>query len=202
MKIICVGRNYPEHIEELKNATPKSPIVFIKPDNAVLRNNEDFYYPTFSQNIHYEVELLVKFHKKGKNIQAKYANKYYNQIALGIDFTARDIQNELKAKGYPWEIAKGFDSSAVLGKWRDVGHFDMQNIQFSLHKNGEVVQNGNSKNMLFGIDEIIAYVSQFFMLKIGDVLFTGTPSGVGSIQIGDRLTGYLQGEKNFEINIK
>ena len=202
MKIICVGRNYPKHILELNNARSKDPFVFIKPDNAVLRNNEDFYYPDFSNEIHYEVELIIKFHKKGKNIDAKFAHKYYNQIGLGIDFTARDLQNQLKSKGLPWELAKGFDSSAVFGKWLDISSFNLRDLHFSLEKNGQEVQRGHTKDMIFGVDQLIAFVSQFFMIKIGDVLFTGTPSGVGPIEIGDELTGYIGGEKNFNFKIK
>ncbi|PZD77280.1 fumarylacetoacetate hydrolase family protein [Mesonia sp. K7] len=204
MKIICVGRNYAKHIEELANEKPENPVLFMKPDTSVLLKKQPFFIPDFSNDVHYEVEVLVRIHKIGKYIQPKFAHKYYNQIGLGIDFTARDLQNELKAKGLPWEKAKGFDGSAVISeKWIDKDNFeDIQQLDFSLQKNGEVVQNANTSLMLWKIDELISYISQFFMLKIGDIIFTGTPSGVGKIQENDILEGYIENQKMFQIKVK
>jgi len=203
MKIICIGRNYTDHIKELNNVRPTDPVVFIKPDSAVLPKDQDFYIPEFSQEIHYEVEVLVKIKKVGKHINAKFAHTYYDEIGLGIDFTARDLQSELKQKGLPWEKAKGFDGAAVVGEWRPKSMYnDINAINFSLLKNDEVVQKGNTKLMLWKIDELIAYVSQYFMLKKGDIIFTGTPSGVGKIKANDYLSGVLEGEKLFTVKIK
>ncbi|MFS4417648.1 fumarylacetoacetate hydrolase family protein [Maribacter sp. 2307ULW6-5] len=203
MKIICIGRNYVEHIEELNNERPKAPVIFIKPDSAVLPKEQDFYIPDFSNDIHYEVEVLVKIKKVGKHIAAKFAHKYYDEIGLGIDFTARDLQSELKGKGLPWEKAKGFDGAAVIGKWLPKERFsDLGNLNFSLKKNDVTVQEGNTGAMLYGIDDIIAYVSQFFTLKKGDVLFTGTPKGVGRVVANDYLSGSLENETLFTVNIK
>lgn len=204
MKIICIGRNYAEHIEELNNERPTEPVIFLKPDTAVLLKKHPFFIPDFSQDVHYEVELLVKINKVGKYIQPKFAHKYYEEIGLGIDFTARDLQTQLKEKGLPWEKAKAFDGSAVIGeKWFSKNQFqDIQDINFSLKKNGEEVQKGNTKLMLHQIDEIIGYVSQFFTLKIGDVIFTGTPKGVGSVKTNDVLNGYLEKESVFQIKVK
>lgn len=203
MKIICIGRNYVDHIKELSNERPEDPVVFIKPDSAVLPKEQDFYIPGFSSDVHYEVEVLVKIKKVGKHIEEKFAGNYYDEVGLGIDFTARDVQSYLKSKGLPWEKAKGFDGSAVIGNWLPKTKFkDLNNLNFSLSKNGELVQQGNTSLMLWKIDEIIAYVSKYFMLKKGDVIFTGTPAGVGKISPNDYLSGSLEGEEVFQVNIK
>jgi len=203
MKIICIGRNYAKHIEELQNEKPEHPVVFLKPDSAILTKNQPFFIPPFSNNVHYEVEVLVKINKVGKYIDQKFAHKYYDEIGLGIDFTARDIQDACKDKGLPWEKAKAFDGSAVIGKFlpkESIG--DLQNLKFTLHKNNEMVQYGNTNAMLWKIDELIAYVSQFFTLKKGDVLFTGTPAGVGKVQENDVLIGAILEKELFKIKIK
>ncbi len=203
MKIICIGRNYTEHIKELANERPEEPVVFIKPDSSVLPKEQDFYIPDFTQNVHYEVEVLVKICKVGKHIDERFAHKYYDEIGLGIDFTARDLQSELKEKGLPWEKAKGFDGSAVIGKWLPKADFkDLNKLNFSLIRNNELVQEGNTSFMLWKIDELIAYVSKFFTLKKGDILFTGTPAGVGKITTNDYLSGKLEGQELFSIKIK
>ena len=203
MKIICIGRNYAKHIEELANEKPKNPVIFLKPDSAILVKNQPFFIPPFSNDIHYEVEILVKINKVGKHIDEKFAHKYYDEIGLGIDFTARDIQAVCKEKGLPWEKAKAFDGSAVIGEFlpkESLGN--LNNLAFTLHKNGELVQDGNTNAMLWKIDELISYVSQFFTLKKGDVLFTGTPAGVGKVSENDVLTGKIQDQKIFSIKIK
>ncbi|MEN8929253.1 MAG: fumarylacetoacetate hydrolase family protein [Flavobacteriales bacterium] len=204
MKIICIGRNYSEHAKEMGSETPKEPMYFLKPDSAILPKKAPFYIPSFTSDLHFEIELLVKIHKVGKHIEERFSHSYYDKIGLGIDFTARDIQKECKSKGLPWEKAKGFDGSAVIGsKFIDKSEFDsVQGISFSLNKNGEQVQVGNSKDMIFNIDKIISYVSQFMTLKIGDIIYTGTPSGVGPVKIGDKLEGFLEGEKLIDLNIK
>ena len=203
MKIICIGRNYAKHIEELENEQPAEPVVFLKPDSAILPKNHPFYIPTFSDDIHYEVELLIKINRLGKHIAPKFAHKYYKEIGLGIDFTARDLQAKLKQKGLPWEKAKGFDGSAIIGDFVPKEEFaDLSNLSFSLEKNEQVVQEGNTSSMLWKIDELIAYVSQFMTLKIGDIIFTGTPSGVGKVAPDDKLTGKIEGNTFFETNIK
>ena len=202
MKIICIGRNYTKHIEELDNEKPKEPVIFMKPDSAVLLKNNPFIIPPFSQDIHYEVEILVKINRIGKFIDQKFAHKYYDEIGLGIDFTARDLQSKLKEKGLPWEKAKAFDGSAVIGKFYNKSALDLENIKFQLLKNGQVVQDGESSHMLWKIDELIAYVSQYFTLKIGDVIFTGTPAGVGPVEPNDQLKGMLEGKEMFQIKIK
>lgn len=203
MKLICIGRNYVDHIEELNNERPEEPVVFIKPDSAILPKEQDFYIPEFSNDVHHEVEVLVKIKKVGKHIAREFAHKYYDEIGLGIDFTARDLQAKLKAKGLPWEKAKGFDGAAVVGNWLPKSRFEnVDNLDFSLSKNGETVQKGNTALMLWKIDEIIAHVSTYFMLKKGDILFTGTPAGVGKVSPNDYLSGMLEGEKLFEINVK
>jgi len=202
MKIICIGRNYAEHAKELQNEIPDEPVIFIKPDTAVLRNNSPFYIPDFSKDVHHEVELFVKITKVGKSIPLQFASTYYNQIGLGIDFTARDLQTNLKAKGLPWEKAKGFDYSAVIGKLYAKENFDIHNIDFTLVKNGETIQSGNSSQMLFGVDSIISYVSQFFTLKIGDLIFTGTPPGVGPVKKGDCLEGFIGESSAFQCEVK
>ena len=203
MKIICIGRNYAAHIAELQNEKPTEPVIFMKPDSAILPNHNPFYIPEFSDDIHYEVEILVKINRLGKHIEPKFAPKYYEEIGLGIDFTARDLQSKLKEKGLPWEKAKAFDGSAVIGEFVPKSNFkDLNNIAFSLQKNSEVVQNGNTALMLWKIDELIAYVSQFFTLKIGDIIFTGTPAGVGKVNENDVLTGFIENQQLFEITIK
>ncbi|MGJ8659805.1 fumarylacetoacetate hydrolase family protein [Cellulophaga fucicola] len=203
MKIICIGRNYTDHIKELDNERPTDPVVFIKPDSAVLPKEQDFYIPEFSEDIHYEVEVLVKIKKVGKHIDKNFAANYYDEIGLGIDFTARDLQSKLKEKGLPWEKAKGFDGAAVIGKWLPKSKFQsVDNINFSLLKNEEIVQKGNTNLMLWKIDELISYVSQYFTLKKGDIIFTGTPAGVGRVDVNDYLCGTLEDEQMFTLNIK
>jgi len=203
MKIICIGRNYAKHIEELANEKPENPVVFLKPDSAILVKKQPFFIPPFSNDIHYEVEVLIKINKVGKYIEEKFAHKYYDEIGLGIDFTARDIQDKCKEKGLPWEKAKAFDGSAVIGKFIQKENLgDLTNLQFSLHKNNELVQDGNTNAMLWKIDELIAYVSQFFTLKKGDVLFTGTPAGVGRVVENDILVGRIEEQELFSIKVK
>lgn len=203
MKLICIGRNYVDHINELSNERPDEPVVFIKPDSAILPKEQDFYIPEFSEDVHYEVEVLVKIKKVGKHISKEFAHKYYDEVGLGIDFTARDLQSKLKSKGLPWEKAKGFDGAAVIGKWLPKKKFDdLDNLNFTLSKNSETVQNGNTSLMLWKIDEIIAYVSKYFMLKKGDIIFTGTPAGVGKVSPNDYLVGTLEGEQLFDINVR
>lgn len=203
MKIICVGRNYAAHIDELNNARPDEPVIFIKPDTAIAQSNLPFFIPEFSNDVHHEVEVLVKINRIGKHIQSKFAHKYYDEIGLGIDFTARDVQQKLKSKGLPWEKAKAFDGSAIVGQWFAKSSFnDLKKLPFSLQKNGEVVQEADTSLMLWGIDEIIAHVSQYFTLKIGDIIFTGTPAGVSSVSKNDRLEGYLNNQKAFSITVK
>ncbi|MFY9151010.1 MAG: fumarylacetoacetate hydrolase family protein [Prolixibacteraceae bacterium] len=204
MKIICIGRNYVAHANELNNEIPDEPVLFLKPDSALLRNNEPFYIPDWSNDLHHEVELIVKICKVGKNIEKKFAHRYYKEIGLGIDFTARDLQNELKDKGLPWEKSKAFDHSAVVCReFVPVDSFANRNaIQFRLEINGKTVQEGNTELMIFPVDEIIAHVSKYFTLKIGDLIYTGTPAGVGPVKIGDHLEGYLEGEKMFDFLVK
>ncbi len=203
MKIICIGRNYAAHIEELSNERTDEPVVFIKPDSAVLPKEQDFFIPEFSRDIHYEVELLVKIKKVGKHIDPRFAHKYYDEIGLGIDFTARDLQGKLKEKGLPWEKAKGFDGAAVIGKWVPKTNYpDINDLHFALYKNGEQVQQGHTANMLWKVDELIGYVSTFFTLKKGDLIFTGTPAGVGKIQANDYLSGTLEDEEMFSLKIQ
>ncbi len=203
MKLICIGRNYAAHIDELQNERPSEPVVFIKPDSAVLPKEQDFFIPEFSEDVHYEVEVLVKIKKVGKHISKKFAHTYYDEIGLGIDFTARDLQSKLKAKGLPWEKAKGFDGAAVIGKWMPKETYEsMDKLRFSLLKNGENVQIGDTSLMLWKIDELISYVSTYFMLKKGDILFTGTPAGVGKVSPNDYLSGILEGEEMFAINVR
>lgn len=200
MKIICIGRNYAEHAKELNNAVSASPVVFLKPKSSLLQGTT-FYYPEFTKDLHYECEVVVKICKNGKHIKEKFAKNYYQQITVGIDFTARDLQQQQKEKGLPWEIAKAFDGSAVVGKFIDIPA-DVQAVNFSLHKNNLLVQEGHTKDMLFTIDYIIAYVSQFFSLHTGDLIFTGTPAGVGPVSIGDQLKGAIEQEPLFEMHIK
>ncbi len=203
MKLICIGRNYAAHIDELQNERPKDPIVFIKPDSAVLPKEQDFYIPEFSDDVHHEVEVLVKIKKVGKHIARDFAHRYYDEVSLGIDFTARDLQSQLKAKGLPWEKAKGFDGAAVIGKWIDKNKYEnLDKLGFSLLKNGEIVQNGHTSLMLWKIDELISYVSTYFTLKKGDVIFTGTPAGVGRVTANDYLQGRIGDEEFFTINVR
>ena len=203
MKLICIGRNYAQHISELKSEKPTDPVIFLKPDTAILLKKQPFFIPDFSNEVHHEVEVLVKINRVGKYIDSKFAHKYYEQIALGIDFTARDLQQQLKQKGLPWEISKAFDGSAVIGKWVSKSSFENLNkLPFSLLKNNETVQSATTEDMLWGIDEIIAYVSKFFTLKIGDIIFTGTPSGVGKVESNDSLKGYIGDDEFFSIKVK
>ena len=203
MKLICIGRNYTEHIKELENEKPTDPVVFMKPDTAILLKKQPFFIPDFSDDVHHEVEILVKINKVGKHIDKKFAHKYYDEIGLGIDFTARDLQSQLKEKGLPWEKAKAFDGAAVIGKWLPKTNFkNVDNIQFKLYKNDEVVQDGNTNLMLWKIDELIEYVSKYFTLKIGDIIFTGTPAGVGKVVANDKLKGYIENEELFSITVK
>lgn len=202
MKIICIGRNYAKHIEELANEKPENPVVFLKPDSAILPKKMPFFIPTFSNEIHYEAEVLVKINKVGKHISSKFAHKYYDTVGLGIDFTARDVQVKCKEKGLPWEKAKAFDGSAIVGEFYPKEEFDLENLSFQLQKNDEIVQDGNTASMLWKIDELISYVSQYFTLKKGDIIFTGTPAGVGKVEENDVLTGILAGKQAFEIKVK
>ena len=203
MKIICIGRNYPQHAEELSNKKPESPVIFIKPDTAILQRRLPFYIPPFSNLIHYEVEVLVRINRIGKYIEEKFAHKYYQEIGLGIDFTARDLQQNLKEKGLPWEKAKAFDGSALIGNWFNKNNFsDLNQLDFELVKNSETVQEGNTSQMIWSIDTLINEVSRFFTLKIGDIIFTGTPAGVGPVVENDVLEGYLEGKKAFTLKIK
>lgn len=203
MKLICIGRNYAQHIVELQNEKPKEPVVFQKPDTAILLKKQPFFIPDFSNDVHYEVEVLIKINRVGKYIDKKFAHKYYNEIGLGIDFTARDLQKQLKEKGLPWEKAKAFDGSAVVGKWIAKTEIqDLNNFNFSLEKNGNIVQQGNTSHMLWKIDEIIEYISKYFTLKIGDIIFTGTPAGVGRVVANDKLKGFIENREMFSITVK
>ena len=203
MKIICIGRNFIKHAKELGNSVPKEPLFFLKPDTAIQPKGHPFFIPEFSDEIHYETELVIKINKTGKHIEERFAHKYYSQIGLGIDFTARDIQQECKKKGLPWEKAKGFDGSAQISKvFIDKSNLDLENISFKLEKNGEIVQNGNSKDMLFHFDKIIYYISKFYTLKIGDLIYTGTPAGVGKVTPGDVLIGYIEEKEMLKVLVK
>ena len=202
MKIICIGRNYAKHIEELANERPDNPVVFLKPDSAILPNKNPFFIPPFSNDVHYEVEVLIKINKVGKHIASRFAHKYYDEIGLGIDVTARDVQQQCKEKGLPWEKAKAFDGSAVIGNFYNKKDFNLENLSFQLFKNNEIVQDGNTQSMLWKIDELISYVSQYFTLKKGDIIFTGTPAGVGKVSENDVLLGQIEGLKAFEIRVK
>jgi acylpyruvate hydrolase len=202
MKILAIGRNYADHISELNNETPDAPVIFLKPDTAILKDNEAFYYPPFSQDVHHEIEILVKISKIGKNIEERFAHKYYQEIGLGVDFTARDVQTKLKAKGLPWELAKAFDGSAPISNFVDKEGFDLKNLDFSLDVNNERKQTGNTALMLNTIDAIIAFVSQYFTLKVGDIIFTGTPAGVGPVKIGDKLVGKIQNTVFLDFEVK
>jgi 2-keto-4-pentenoate hydratase/2-oxohepta-3-ene-1,7-dioic acid hydratase in catechol pathway len=192
MKIICIGRNYAMHAKELNNPIPDEPVVFMKPDSAILQTGKPFFIPDFSEDVHHELEIVVRICKVGKHIKKKFAHKYYNEITVGIDFTARDLQSKLKSKGLPWEKAKAFDGSAPTGKFISIEDIsDIQNIDFKLEKNGDIIQYGNTKDMMFPVDELIEQVSKYFTLKIGDLIFTGTPAGVGPVKIGDELIAYI-----------
>ncbi len=203
MKIFCIGRNYVAHAKELGNDVPDEPVIFMKPKSALLQAHTPFYYPEFSNELHYEAELVLRICKNGKYIQDRFANKYYNAVTVGIDFTARDIQNDLKSKGLPWEKAKAWDNSAVIGKWIELKpEINKSDINFCLYKNKELVQQGNSGNMIFSFDQIIAHISNYFSLNIGDLVFTGTPAGVGECVVGDDLEGFIEDESMFELSIK
>jgi 2-keto-4-pentenoate hydratase/2-oxohepta-3-ene-1,7-dioic acid hydratase in catechol pathway len=203
MKIICIGRNYVNHIEELKNERPTEPVIFMKPDSAVLLKQHPFVIPDFSQDIHHEIEIIVRINKVGKHIDVKFAHKYYDEISVGIDFTARDVQEQLKIKGLPWEKAKSFDGSAVIGEFLPKNKFNsLENITFELTNNNKSVQKSNSSHMLWKIDELISFISRYFTLKIGDIIFTGTPEGVAVVRPDDVLEGFLEGHKLFRIQIK
>jgi acylpyruvate hydrolase len=203
MKIICIGRNYAEHAKEMNAPMPVVPVFFMKPDTAILKSGNAFYYPDFTEDLHYECELVVRIDKAGKHISPEFAHKYYNSVSLGIDFTARDLQQKCKEQGLPWEIAKSFEHSAPLSDiWIDKNLIDWENCFFELKKNDTIVQTGQTKDMIFSIDQIIAYISRFMTLKTGDLIFTGTPSGVGPVKIGDRLTGYLNQSEMFTFDIK
>ena len=203
MKIICIGRNYVEHAKELGNDIPDEPVIFMKPKSAIIQPHTPFYYPEFTNELHYECELVLRISKNGKYIQERHASNYYNGITVGIDFTARDIQDELKKKGLPWEKAKAFDNSAAIGKFIDIKpDFNKKNINFSFFKNGEKVQQGNSGNMIFSIDKLIANISMYFSLNIGDYIFTGTPAGVGECVVGDELEAFLENESFLKMEVK
>lgn len=202
MKILAVGRNYLEHIKELGNQTPEEPVIFSKPETAVLRNNEPFYYPDFSQDVHHELEIVLKISKPGKNIEEKFAHKYYDEIGLGIDFTARDLQSKLKAKGLPWDLAKGFNDSAPVSEFVKKENYDLKNLNFNLDINGERKQTGNTSLMIYSFDYLVAFVSRYFTLKTGDLIFTGTPAGVGPVKPGDRLTGRLEDRVLLDFEVK
>ena len=203
MKIFCVGRNYADHAKELQNEVPDEPVIFMKPKSALLQPHTPFYYPEFTNELHYECELVLRIAKNGKYIQEKFANKYYDAVSVGIDFTARDIQNELKQKGLPWERAKAWDNSAVVGKWVPVAGLKNKNaVNFALYKNKELVQQGASDEMLFSFDYIVSYISNFFSINIGDLIFTGTPAGVGEAVVGDELEGFMEDQSLFAMEVK
>lgn len=203
MKIICIGRNYAEHIAELENEKPAEPVIFLKPDTAILLKKQPFFIPDFSNDIHYELEILVKINRIGKHIDKKFAHKYYSEIGLGIDFTARDLQAQLKEKGLPWDKAKSFDGAAVIGDWMPIEDIqDVNAVEFSLKKNENIVQVGNTAQMLWKIDELIEFISKYFTLKIGDIIFTGTPAGVGRVDANDKLTGFMKNKQMFSITVK
>jgi len=202
MKILCVGRNYSEHAKELGNAVPENPVIFSKPDTALIKNGEPFYIPDFSNDVHHEIELVIKINKVGKKIQEKFARNYFSEIGLGIDFTARDKQNELKAKGLPWELAKAFDGSAPIGNFINIENIDLKKIDFSLQKNGQLVQQGNTSQMIFSFEQIVSFVSQYFTLKVGDLIYTGTPAGVSQVNIGDHLEGFIGNESMLICEVK
>lgn len=203
MKVICIGRNYLDHVKEMNATKPSEPVFFMKPDTSIVTRNRPFFYPSFSKEVHYECELVIKICKVGKNIQPKFAGSYFQEIGIGLDFTARDLQDECKKKGLPWLVAKGFDQAAPLGKFLPKSTFpDLQKIHFHLNLNGKTVQQGNSADMIFSFEELISHVSKYITLKMGDLIYTGTPVGVGPIQIGDRLEAFIEGEKLLKCDIK
>ena len=203
MKIFCVGRNYAEHAKELGNAVPEEPVIFMKPKSALLQPHTPFYYPEFTNELHYECELVLRISKNGKYIQEKFANKYYDAVTVGIDFTARDIQAELKSKGLPWEKAKAWDNSAVIGKWIPITELkNKKEVHFALYKNKELVQQGNSKEMIYDFDYLVSYISNYFSINIGDLIFTGTPKGVGEIVVGDEIEGFMEDESLLTMDVK
>ena len=203
MKIFCIGRNYVAHAKEMGNEIPDEPVIFMKPKSALLQSHTPFYYPEFTNELHYEIELVLRVSKNGKYIQEKFANKYYNAVTAGIDFTARDIQEDLKAKGLPWEKAKAFDNSAVIGKWIDLTpETNKKDINFCLYKNKQLVQQGNSSQMIFNFDQVVAHISNYFSLNIGDLIFTGTPAGVGECVVGDELEAFIEDDSMMELGIK
>ncbi|MBS1587022.1 MAG: fumarylacetoacetate hydrolase family protein [Bacteroidetes bacterium] len=203
MKIICIGRNYSEHAKELNNEVPEEPVLFMKPKNALLLPEKPLYYPEFTDDLHYECEVVVRICKNGKYIQEKFAKKYYNEVTVGLDFTARDLQQKQKSKGLPWEVAKAFDSSAAVGRFVPITpEMDLQKLDFELKLNESTVQHGNTKDMIFSINKLIEYASRYFTLNIGDLVFTGTPAGVGPVSVYDHLDGYLQGEKLLDLDIR
>ena len=202
MKIFCIGRNYAEHVKELNNAVPTKPLIFMKPPTALLLENKPLFYPDFTKNLHYEVEVVLRICKNGKAIQPEFANRYYDKIALGIDFTARDVQDDLKSKGQPWELAKAFDNSAVLSAFVDLKDFNAANIKFFMTKNGETVQSGTTQDLIFSFDTVVSFISQYFTLQQGDLIYTGTPAGVGPVKVGDKLEGFLEGKSMFICEIK
>jgi acylpyruvate hydrolase len=203
MKIICIGRNYVDHAIELNNEVPTEPVIFIKPKTAILMPGKPLFYPEFTDELQYECELIIRIHKNGKYVPEKHAKKYYDAVSLGIDFTARDLQRKLQKKGHPWELAKSFDGSAAIGDFIEIkDNMDLQNLEFYMEQNGKKVQSGNTKDMVFTINKIVAYVSQYFTLNIGDIIFTGTPAGVGPVAIEDSLKGFLLGKQVFDVSIK
>ena len=203
MKLICIGKNYLKHIHELNSKKEDDPVIFLKPDTSVIQKKQPFFIPEFSNDIHYEVEIILKFNRVGKHIEPKFSKKYFDKISLGIDFTARDLQRKFKENGLPWDIAKGFDNSAMIGDWLSVDLFnDIDNINFRLEKNGEIVQKSNSSNMIWKIDQLISIASTFFTIKIGDIMFTGTPEGVGKVVENDLLEGYIDDKKVFSVRVK
>jgi len=203
MKLICIGKNYLKHIQELNSKKEDDPVIFLKPDTSIIQKKQPFLIPEFSNEIHYEVEIIIRFNRLGKHIQSKFARKYFDAISLGIDFTARDFQRKFKENGLPWDIAKGFDNSALIGEWLNTNLFeDINNINFRLEKNGEVVQSSNSSNMIWKIDELISKASTYFTIKIGDIMFTGTPEGVGKVNENDVLEGYIDEKKVFSVRVK
>jgi len=203
MKLICIGKNYLKHIHELNSKKEDDPVIFLKPDTSVIQKKQPFFIPEFSSDIHYEVEIILKFNRVGKHIEPKFSKKYFDKVSLGIDFTARDLQRKFKENGLPWDIAKGFDNSAMIGDWLSVDLFDdIDNINFRLEKNGEIVQKSNSSNMIWKIDQLISKASTFFTIKIGDIMFTGTPEGVGKVVENDLLEGYIDDKKVFSVRVK
>jgi len=202
MKIFCIGRNYSDHAKEMNSPVPERPMVFMKPPTALLINDSPLYYPAFTKNLHYEIEVVLRICKNGRHVDKKFVSNYYEELGLGIDFTARDLQAACKEKGHPWEIAKGFDGSACVSKFIPRDKYDASKLSFSLSKNGEIVQTGNTKDLIFDYDTLIIYISKFFRLQIGDLIYTGTPAGVGPVEIGDVLVGHIEGEKILECEIK